>query len=233
MSRKPNENLHFKALICTLGIGLFGAAAFGQPAHEVVSEACLSGGQGEAYCGCYASGFDSLSADLPSDDAKLFLTTFAGGLSVLGTDETTRLQTELPIGERMQAMTLMTQLGGIREACLAPQPIEAEPVPTETVVHSDTSALDEFVDVCVADGDGVEPCACIGAVFQTEMSEDEFMMMTLVQGANARGESPFDAIASDFGVDQQTAMSKLAAYAPRFSTISQARAVDLAECAPG
>lgn len=221
-------------LVIAIFLSVFPGLANAQSPSEVVSTSCLSGGLGEAYCACYSSEFEALSSQLSSMDAKLYLTTFAGGMSVLGTTETTRLQTQLPVSERMQAMQLMPQVIGLKELCEGAEQITdlAANIPTEPDTRS--AGVRDFVDSCVADGsvDSTESCACVAHLFSSELSLDEFRIMTASQRANAVGADPVEAIAKQFGIEPPEAMAKLTSFAPRLAAISQSRARDLAVCSP-
>ena len=215
-------------------IGALSMATFANAAtpKEVVSEACLSGQQSAAYCKCYASEFETLASQLTSNDAALFLTTFAGGMSVLGTTETTRLHTETSISDRTQALAFLPQLNAARATCEAREAVIPAADTAGAVSPPQNDAIAEFVTVCEADGDSDGACACVGRVFQTHLTEDEFKIMTVSQAANSKGENPMTAIGDAFGVDQSGAMAMLSSFAPKLAVVSQERADDLANCAP-
>jgi len=215
-------------------ISVLSMAAFANAAtpKEVVSESCLSGQQSAAYCTCYASEFEALTSQLDSNDAALFLTTFAGGISVLGTTETTRLQTETSISDRTQAMALLPQLNEARAMCEARETAISAPDTAKQGSLPDNDDFNEFVTVCEADGDSDGACACVGQIFQASLSEDEFKIMTLSQAANNKGENPMVAIGDAYDVDQSGAMAMLSSFAPKLAMLSQERADELANCAP-
>ena len=226
--------MRIRKLFATFALSVLGVSALATAAtpKEIVSEACLSGQQSGAYCTCYASEFEALSSQLTSNDAALFLTTFAGGMSVLGTTETTRLQTETSISDRTQAMVLLPKLNEARAMCEARQTTSTVVDTAYQVQPPTNDAIAEFVTVCEADGDSDGACACVGQVFQANLSEDEFKIMTLSQAANSKGENPMTAIGDAFGVDQSGAMALLSSFAPKLAMVSQKYADDLANCAP-
>ena len=216
----------------TMSVSSMAAIANAATPKEVVSESCLSGQQSEVYCSCYASEFEELASQLTSNDAALFLTTFAGGMSVLGTTETTRLQTETSISDRTQAMALLPKLNEARAMCEARQTVITDADSANAVSSLQNDAIAEFMTVCEADGDSDGACACVGQVFQANLSEDEFKIMTLSQAANRKGENPITAIGDAFGVDQSGAIALLTSFAPKLAIVSQEHADDLANCAP-
>jgi len=194
---------------------------------ELVRLGCeAEGARTAAYCSCYGTEVNALTAGFTEPDSAQLLALMSGADRVMSTDEVTQLASASSTEARNEAtQAALSGFPAIAERC---ENVQAE-APAETLAQdapspelAGTSGRDSFIAFCMADGEAeIASCECAADVMLTELTDGELNLMGAMQAAQSSGQNPVDAMMELGGLTQQEARTALAELAGRMSVLQQ------------